>query len=555
MLTVPHDTLRTALARRPVTSSTGARSASAPDNSVTRVENRTGAMLAAYQIVALGDVLSGTRHGEWEKQIVRAAETPDAEKPFGITLARIDPSVQGMVRVYGRARCKLLVNDATHQYADVIDGDTEKLQSAESGRARILFVAGTSGTVEAEVYFPSGGGGIAALPFGGAWSFESVDCDTDETAPADCPVNAEEGVLVFTVLDDAGARAVAYRPPADGVLMGVNCPAGEIDFEIDRGGHYMPGAPSAAQARYDDDMAAFPARHAAWTEAKRVWDQWVADGEIPPAPPEPGDEPQPPEVPDLDEQEDGTWHFGRFRGRWMVSATVGDERLAGGYWTASESETAPGVYAEACLGVDPGPAVSYYCVKTPGNPATYEVLLLSDCEKSKLEAEGKSVVGPYDTQADAEQFCGVKYYCVNGVCIESDTGPPPRYSSGPFDSCNDTNCAGTECPTGFKWELKDWNSWETVYTKGIALSPFQCTADSSYLTATRDRGRDRCGNPMIGRVRADASDIAVEIECRASYWLFSVNGAGVYRSQEIQGYGTYSYSSGNSGYLLSIRPL
>lgn len=117
------------------------------------VRNDTGGDLAAGSILALGTPIISA--ADYPREVSRqplfpgdlAAATTDA---FAVTLAPIEQNDIGRAVIMGLVSCSVDVTDSTHTYATPKVGDSDKLASASTGPARILWRgSGSSGTKKA----------------------------------------------------------------------------------------------------------------------------------------------------------------------------------------------------------------------------------------------------------------------------------------------------------------------------------------------------------------------------------------------------------------------
>lgn len=67
--------------------------------------------------------------------------TPTANKPFAVLLADLPNNTTGDAAPVGVVSCQVNVTDATHEYADVANGNRTNLVSGKTGQARILWRA------------------------------------------------------------------------------------------------------------------------------------------------------------------------------------------------------------------------------------------------------------------------------------------------------------------------------------------------------------------------------------------------------------------------------
>jgi hypothetical protein len=111
-----------------------------PDN-VLYIKNRSGGDLDQFSIVRRGDKLVGPDGAEtfFFGAACFESESPLAASPFAILQ---EPCADGRLApatISGHSWCKVNLTDAAHKFANVVDGDYEKLTSGTSGRAEIFW--------------------------------------------------------------------------------------------------------------------------------------------------------------------------------------------------------------------------------------------------------------------------------------------------------------------------------------------------------------------------------------------------------------------------------
>ena len=125
----------------------------ATEPGVVLIRNDTGSDLtASHPVVGLGDplILPADRDTVVFEMPCFAGETPDEDDhtgKFAICLGPVASGATIRAVLMGWSWCKLTINDANHDEAEIINGDTAKLGTVATGNgsARIVWRA-TSGT-------------------------------------------------------------------------------------------------------------------------------------------------------------------------------------------------------------------------------------------------------------------------------------------------------------------------------------------------------------------------------------------------------------------------
>jgi len=134
-----------------------------------RVRNATGSARAKLDIVGLGGAtFTGTTATGLDTRVV------DAELPYidgtgsggsgsgsgdsivhtgrwAVLADALQPNEIGWAYYSGICRCVIYMDDESHEYADIVDGEAEFLLSAASGAARILYAEPGTGLVDAVI--------------------------------------------------------------------------------------------------------------------------------------------------------------------------------------------------------------------------------------------------------------------------------------------------------------------------------------------------------------------------------------------------------------------
>jgi hypothetical protein len=117
--------------------------------SVLPVQNGTQADVPRFGILGLGppvttpDAEDQDKQDEFETRVIFGGHTPSESTDFAkfvICPDGIEAGHIGAGMFFGMTPVKLLVNDSHHTCADVLDGDVEKLQTAVSGSAQVLWM-------------------------------------------------------------------------------------------------------------------------------------------------------------------------------------------------------------------------------------------------------------------------------------------------------------------------------------------------------------------------------------------------------------------------------
>lgn len=121
-----------------------------PDHLEVLVRNDTGVALDWFQVVELGDAVYTAESTLQNGDIVLKAAIPtDVSKPFGILLEPIDIDTAEHLLAHALAMgvtlAHIAIGDAGHRFAHSTVGDREKLTSAPSGAAEILWKASATG--------------------------------------------------------------------------------------------------------------------------------------------------------------------------------------------------------------------------------------------------------------------------------------------------------------------------------------------------------------------------------------------------------------------------
>lgn len=105
------------------------------------IYNGSGAGLAQFAIVGLGDPLNDPAENldEFRDRVSFNSASPLAGKPFAVLVEPIPKNETAKAVLSGPIQCLVSLSDLSHKFAHAIDGDYEKLASGTSGRAEILW--------------------------------------------------------------------------------------------------------------------------------------------------------------------------------------------------------------------------------------------------------------------------------------------------------------------------------------------------------------------------------------------------------------------------------
>ncbi|GHT30682.1 hypothetical protein FACS1894214_1000 [Planctomycetales bacterium] len=153
-------------------------------NTLIRVQNNTGQTLQQYSIVSVAEPLfSDGDSDDFQSAPAFVAEMPSSDREVFAVLqkpAAVDEIVPACIS--GASVVKIEVSGENHKYAKS-SGDVAKLQSSETGYARILWKQDGTGEVWGIVLFPAGGGGTSAALY--AVVMENIQCPADTTKTPD----------------------------------------------------------------------------------------------------------------------------------------------------------------------------------------------------------------------------------------------------------------------------------------------------------------------------------------------------------------------------------
>lgn len=112
-----------------------------PPQTLVRVKNSTGGPVSRGGIVGLSDPLRAASDDEIRNDLVLTGVEPDVDywHKFGIAPFALADGAIGEVVVSGVALCTINITDNAHEYARAETGRTDRLTSAESGSAYIVW--------------------------------------------------------------------------------------------------------------------------------------------------------------------------------------------------------------------------------------------------------------------------------------------------------------------------------------------------------------------------------------------------------------------------------
>jgi len=137
------------LANRPA--GQAGRSFATGNPAVIRIKNNSGSNVAKYGVLGLGDVQvdHATNADAFLQRVYMDGDEPTTgthEGRFAIAMGAIRDGEIGYAAVSGLVQCQVNVNSQFHDRADIKDTDLTQLDSGPTGAAKILWVAGTTGT-------------------------------------------------------------------------------------------------------------------------------------------------------------------------------------------------------------------------------------------------------------------------------------------------------------------------------------------------------------------------------------------------------------------------
>jgi hypothetical protein len=187
------------------------------DPCVVLVKNGTGDDLGRFAVLTLGDplILHSDSADGFAERVTFAGDTPDADTPgkFCITIEPIADGDCGRAVVMGAIQVQIDVTDADHKFADVSDGDTDKLKSGGSGAAQIIWKETGTGTKWAIVRLGATGNQIFMVKVykdGGTAGDQTHACSFTYTAKTFAGDELDTGLTpTFNTRGAAGKMVVA----------------------------------------------------------------------------------------------------------------------------------------------------------------------------------------------------------------------------------------------------------------------------------------------------------------------------------------------------------
>ena len=121
------------------------------------VHNNTGADIPFGGIIRIGDSVPDPTDtnelGDFQARIYVSGLIPNSsDSPWCVALEPIPKTMTGRALAAGVAQVKIDMNDADHEYAKSVNGDVEKLESAEP--------SGASDSISAEIIYTSTSSGV-----------------------------------------------------------------------------------------------------------------------------------------------------------------------------------------------------------------------------------------------------------------------------------------------------------------------------------------------------------------------------------------------------------
>lgn len=154
-------------------SSTGTHGRGADTFGMILIRNATGETLQPDYIVGLDGLVNtpDSHPNEWHVCRFHKAVKPDPDQyAFAVVIEEIAAGKAGLALIDGIHRVMVEVKDAAHQFAVPVKDVVARMESAESGSARLLYRKHASGIVPGLVHFTVGGGGGTAEPDRLVWA-------------------------------------------------------------------------------------------------------------------------------------------------------------------------------------------------------------------------------------------------------------------------------------------------------------------------------------------------------------------------------------------------
>ena len=141
---------------------------SLPPN-IVYVKNSTAATVERLCVLGISDTLIAASYNNFKQVVAFSGVAPSTSSHssgrFVVTLEAIKANSIGRAIVAGICQVKVNVTDTAHCFADVKNGDSTQLNSAESGPAVILYKESGTGTKWAVIRFGGSGGGGSTQEF------------------------------------------------------------------------------------------------------------------------------------------------------------------------------------------------------------------------------------------------------------------------------------------------------------------------------------------------------------------------------------------------------
>jgi len=113
------------------------------------IKNNSGYDRSRYDILGVSGVVFAATDDGFKQRIVLTGVTPAAgshEGKFAVLAEPIGDGDIGPAIVDGVTICQVNITDASHEYADIANGDAAKLVSAKSGPVQIIWIESGTGT-------------------------------------------------------------------------------------------------------------------------------------------------------------------------------------------------------------------------------------------------------------------------------------------------------------------------------------------------------------------------------------------------------------------------
>jgi len=113
------------------------------------IKNNSGADRSQYEVLGISGIVFAATDDGFKQRIVLTGVTPATgshEGKFAVLAEPIGDGDIGPAVVDGTTICQINITDASHEYADIADGDVAQLASAKSGPVQVLWIESGTGT-------------------------------------------------------------------------------------------------------------------------------------------------------------------------------------------------------------------------------------------------------------------------------------------------------------------------------------------------------------------------------------------------------------------------